>query len=693
MQVTAVEDAWNPELHHIVVGVSEAQDVTEPVAEADPPQRPAYFTEDQEPMNDGTYRTSDGQAYYRPSLRVADRGPGLPAGPDVWFQRDAQGALRLEWTLIDVPPDDAGIDARPFPGVFSARLGWDGPDGSINRLLDPPRLTVLDDPGAGPRFVLRGATRLSVEEAADIEKVMRGDSCRLEVDFAFAYEVAYAGNGEYERYLDMMGSSPDQLGIAVPTPEAALPALDALGLNADQRKAAGIDEDDFLASLSRFEVRDPLLTQWVPFRFDLNDDANRLVYVALHGTADLPLDWRKSAAGWVRDSGFPNTVYRLPDELRLAFDPALGTPHVITTLHTTGDGGTAGVRVLLRVAPWQDPRKVVQVRELAGARAAQVMIGPVVGATLRLGGSFPESIRVLGPDTAAGVAFSLADGVDLLMDLSLEYFQLLCGMIGSAVGLPGHAEVTLTTPADADDPPSVTVTVPLTLRMDTVHDLPVGVDLLATDSPSPTAVRITNLAGTPIRIGGCAAVFVQTAKNSVVPLGTLAAECTTPFPMVLDAGGAADLAFRAVDPPPEAWWSAVLVDLLDKTMVEDAEAMLLRANRLAGAGALTWNLHIQCPVFAATPPPQRWATLVAIEVELSAPGFDTTTVVLRPDLPAITVAMRRPLAALISDAGASIHTATYRVRNNYSDHQGQWTQPQQQSGDQLIVYPNQTEGD
>ncbi len=391
MQVTAIEaEVWNPELHQLAFGTPEAQDEPTP---ADPQDgvpadaqgvtptagtgvgawpTPRYFLEDQEPMNDGTYRDVGGAAFYRPDLDVAPRRPGLAAGPDVWFQRDASGGLRLEWTLADVPPPDAGPDAVPFPGLFTARLGWDTPDGNATRAFDPPTLLPLPDPGDGPRFLLRGGTSLSAEEAEDIEKLMRDkeSGCRLEIDFDFTYEVAYAGNGQYEHCLDQMGLAADQLGLGgQPTPDAVLGVLDGLGWNADQRKAYGIDEDEFLASLWRYERRQPQLNQWVPFVFDLNDDANRLVYVALHGTADLPLDWRKSAAGWVRDSGFPNTVYRLPDELRLAFDPALGTPHVLTTLHTTGDGndgGAAGVRVLLRVAPWQDPRKVVQVRELVG---------------------------------------------------------------------------------------------------------------------------------------------------------------------------------------------------------------------------------------------------------------------------------------------------------------------------------------
>ena len=577
------------------------------------------------PLADGAvYPTTDGTPYYRPGLRVADRAPGLLAGPDVWFQRDNQGATRLEWTLADVPPAGAPAEAVPLPiTVDSVRMVWNGGE----RAFDPPVVEPVGHSGDGPRFLLHGGAALLPDEAKALESAMSDASsgCRLEIGYFFVF----------------------QADVVV-----------------------GVDHIEHPVE-GRIAV-----TRVIPFVFNPNDDENRPIYRALHGVANLTGEWRKSAAGWLRDSGFPNTVYRVPDELRLAFDPNLGTPHVITTLHTD-DAGASAVRVLLRVAPWQDPRKVVQVRELTGSRSAQVVVGPVAGATLRLGGSFPESIQVVGG--AQGVAFPLAEGADLLMDLSLEYFQLLCGMIGGQVGLPGQVEVDLG---------EQTTTVPVNLRMDTVDDLPVTVDVLAGDTASPTAVRLTNRSRTAIRVGGCAATLLQLGSGSVVPLGAFPARCASAFPLELAADGTAELAFEPVDPPQGARWNAVLVELLDKAMVEDAHAILLKANQLAGSGELTWNLRVSCPVFAAATLPPRWAELVAVEVQVSAPGFDTTTVALRQDTPTKTVAMRKPLTELITGGATGIRTASYRVRNNYTDHQGQWTAPQEQSGDELIVYPN-----
>src|SRR5437016_1806821 len=99
-----------------------------------------------------------------------------------------------------------------------------------------------------------------------------------------------------------------------------------------------------------------------------------------------------------------------------------------------------------------------------------------------------------------------------------------------------------------------------------------------------------------------------------------------PFSLELAKDGTAEMIFEPVEPQEGDWWNAVLVDLLDKTMVDDARTLLARANELAGSGELTWDLTVVSPIFAAAARPERWANLVAVEVEISAPGFDTMTV-------------------------------------------------------------------
>jgi hypothetical protein len=741
VQVLAPQELQIARSQHLAVAVQMATVEKALVALGTVPD----FGDAPEPVQDGTtYQATDGTAYYRPVLRVADRQPGMLAGPDVWFLKDDQGTIALHWTLADVPPAGAPAGARPLPfTITGVRLAWD--DGS--RAFDLPATDPSETAGDGkPAFLLRGGATLTQPEATQMEAAMsRADSgCRLEVDYTYSYKVAQEfvpspivtgtpwvpvevpvevpkpgpdpilfartpGRITAFRPVDLAGVRPIKRLVRVhPPAEAAGSVVAAVPLRPDTPIASAVRipasrivlRPELVEALGKRRVSDVVetphprepdqrtvsVTRTVPFVFNPNDEANRPIYRSLHGVANLTGQWRESAAGWLRDSEFPNTVYRIPDEIRLAFDPDLGTPHVITTLHKD-EQQHSSVRVLMRLAPWQDPRKIVETRKLVGSEAAQVIVGPVESTSLRMGGSFPEAMKILGADS---VSISLSNGADLLLELSLEYFQLLCGMLGGAVGLPGELDVTLGHPAAADGgPPPAPVTVPVNvrLRMDRVHDLPVSVQA-PPDRLSPTSVTVTNRANTAIRIGGCEAVFLQMDDNSVVPLGSHEARCTSTFPVELPAGGSTELAFEAVDPKPEDFWNAVLVELLDKAMVDDAKTTLLKANELAGSGELTWDLTISSPVFTAAELPARWVNLSAIEVEISAPGFDTSTVVLRKDTPSKSITMRRPLADLIAGEAAGIHTATYRVRNDYVDHQGEWSAPQQQSGEELIVYPN-----
>jgi hypothetical protein len=699
-----------------------AEDVGEPaivgeIADVIPSGR--TFPVDGEPLADGViYRSTDDVPFYRPVWRVADRGPGMVAGPDVWFTRDADGTIGLRWTVADVPPPDAPAQAWSLAaGLDKATVVWNGGSQDFDQPVLEPR---IEHAQGQPRFLVRGAVALLPDRARALELAMSdaASGCRLEITTVVGYRspapyqpadrpriILIPGNEAeaVERFTASglavqsvdLGSEPGYLvQVEQSQVELADQLLKEAGLPWSSPEVIAEYWESYLRELlgdARFEdltgvpgllnEHDDRVVQSVPFVFNPNDDPYRPIYRALHGAANLTETWQKSAAGWLRAAPFPNTIYRIPDEMRLAFNPDMGTPHVVTTLHADEQGRSL-VRVLLRVAPWQDPHRIVETRALARAESATVIVGPVRGAALRLGGSFPEAVRVVGAGST--VAMSLSDGADLLLDLSLEYFQLLCDMLGGSVGLPGDVEVQL------DD--QTTATVPVSLRMDKVHDLPVGVEVQAGDG-SPRLVRVTNRSGTAIRVGGCAAAFLRLDSSSVFPMAAYPARCLTPFPLELAAGGTADLTFEPAEPNEDDRWNAVLVELLDKVMVEDARATLLRTQELAGSGELTWDLTISSPVFIAPQLPARWANLANLEVEVSAPGFETTSVVLRKDAPSRTLTMRKPLAALVSGAGAGIHTATYRIRNNYLDHQGHWTDPQQQSGEELVVFPNPADGD
>lgn len=108
----------------------------------------------------------------------------------------------------------------------------------------------------------------------------------------------------------------------------------------------------------------------------------------------------------------------------------------------TAPGRYAARAAAARLAPFHDPRQRVLARKIVGMPAATVVIGEVQGSTLKLAGSFPEELAVVG-DVGAPAPLT---GVDLVLDLSLAYYQLFCQQIASPIGVPGQVSVVLATP-------------------------------------------------------------------------------------------------------------------------------------------------------------------------------------------------------------------------------------------------------
>src|SRR5690606_2272988 len=145
------------------------------------------------------------------------------------------------------------------------------------------------------------------------------------------------------------------------------------------------------------------MTRKVSFHFDPNLSINLPIYAALLADETLGDAWMNTDFGWIRKASFPNTVYRLPDEVRLAYNAAMGAPYMIPALYRDAEGEPR-VRVTLGATPWHDPEKLVRLRDYlhrstAGLLAApHVVVGGYEEARLRLTSAFPEEIRSLQGD-------------------------------------------------------------------------------------------------------------------------------------------------------------------------------------------------------------------------------------------------------------------------------------------------------
>lgn len=693
------------------------------------------FPSAQEPLQDGpAYQSSDGSSYYRPQLAVAARPSGLRPGPDVWFFVDDAGDISLQWTLEVVPfgGDTPGAIPIPFT-ISSVKMEWAG--GSFD--FDPPGLQPMDGHAADqPAYVIHGGATLTHEKANELEAAMNHSesACRLTVTFSYDYTVDVptgdppagggvvfqpGGGGIFTGGL-LSRMSVMRSDVAAPadaaddgvaaTPVSSFHPVMMSRLASAQLSDALLTQPimAILAQPTRPEQRQQVVVRSVPFVFEPSDEQNQPIYRSLHGKVDLDETWRHGEAGWVRVSEFPNTVNRLPDDMRLAWNVELGSPYFVPTLHRTSTGEMR-VRVLLRLAPWQDPRQLVMVRRIVDMPAAHIIIGEVESSTLRLGGSFPEELAVIGDPSAPAPL----TGLDLTLDLSLAYYQLFCKQIAGLVGVPGTVDVVLSTPP-ADEgatPVPETTHVDVALRLDRVTDLPCTVSL--PDELSPATLTVTNASGVDMTIGGASVTLLQVDEHSVVPVDSYPGTCTSAFPVTLAAGASVDVSIGpvaapegdpepAADPPgegsappahPALIWNGVLVELLDKRLVVTPDALLQHVHELAGASDMQRDITVSSPVFSTGTLPTGWANLASLEVEVTPPGVPATSVVLSLTAPTKMVPAPVTLQDIVTGAPGGISSVSYRVRNNYLDHQGKWSKPQEQSGTDLVVYPHPVEGD
>ncbi|HEY3259324.1 MAG TPA: hypothetical protein VGJ95_03505 [Pseudonocardiaceae bacterium] len=697
------------------------------------------FPAAQEPVQDAVaYPATDGVPYYRPLLRVAGREPGRRPGPDVWFLEDDKGVLTLQWTLEVIPLTGGPPGARPLPfTIDSVRMVWEGGQWPFAA----PGVEPVEGAADGqPALRVHGAARLQPDEAATIEGAMNHpeSACRLEVTLSYDYRVQAPVRPQPsdprpegprpqiprpDRVVFRPGTLSEetiasrlrphiftrfqpQAGTEA-TPVGELAALRRASIS--RRIAPELRERLIARRLEDVLVRPrrPLpggggepsgpseptqkrqsLVRSVPFVFVPSEEANGPIYRALHDTAELTDDWQQLGdAGWLRDSDFPNTVFRLPDALRLAWDTETAGPRMAPTLYRN-NAGDPRVRLLLRLAPWQDPAKVVLTRRGLNLPAARVVTGQVSNSTLHMGGAFPEELTLVG---GSGLSIPLA-GAELALDISLSFYEFVCQVVTRPEGLSGTVEVVVDTrpPADGGTPGQRTVVLPVSIRLDRVDDLPCTITL-PEGVVSPQTATVTNTSGAEITIGGCDVSFLQVDEESVVPVDVYPARCGTAFPVTLPPGGSVDLALELDEDADDVVWNGVLIELMDKRLTATPSDVLHRVHELAPAGASSRDITVSSPVFTGGALPPRWSTLASLEVELTTPAGQVLHTVLSLANPSRTLHVPASLTDLVAGVGGGIPTVSYRVRNNYIDHQGEWTAPQSQSGDEIVVYPNAAE--
>ncbi|HST64933.1 MAG TPA: hypothetical protein VLM05_07070 [Mycobacteriales bacterium] len=682
----------------------------------------------------------DGRSWYRPDLRVSDRSSSI--GPDVWFLKDADGVVRLEFQLEETSA--AGPDASPFAvTVDSVTLQWTEGGVAKARAFSDPTIGPSADPAARPHFVVTVGDVLGRDEVQSLYHALstRGSDARLLVGMSYGYWIdsvvvqpdpqpqpqpqpdpqpqpqphprprprpdpddprprPWPNKPGFPRTVEPFAAIPRLAaapeGASTGTALSGLVGLRALGdrgvLIRDHR-IGRLDPDQVAVIVnenrqleSRQDFHRVSYTRTVPFAFDEALDANTAIYRAIKGEA-LEEEWTSGPNGWLRKAEFPNTVYRLPDQVRLAFNADLGVPHVLPTLYRD-DAGEPKVRVVMQLRPWHDPAALVEIGDLLGT-APDIVSGGYESATLTFTGAFPDEIRALA---GASTQITLESTTEVTLDLTVEFFNFLSQLLTGPIGVTGTVSVTLghATGADGTAQPIVRQ-VPVRLSLGLPAALPLDVSVPA-DALSPTAVTVTNKSGAAASVGGCEPRLLQFDANSVLPLEVFRARSTGTFPLALPAGASAQIPLAPVDADGARLWNAVLAQLTDVRLELDPKAALDRIYEVAPTGTVSWKLDLDCPPLVATPGPARFASVVAIDVRVTRADGRTETAHLTRGNAAVALTMQRTLAELAA-SGGSVSAFSYMVRNLYEDHAGQWGEAQQGEGSSFTVYPNDPTGD
>ncbi len=709
-----------------------------------------HFDPSQQPLQDGrAYTAKDGHLYYRPLLRISRRPGDLP-GPDVRFLKDADGNVRLQFSLEESPLTGLPAGAEPFNvRVDSVTLHWRDAQGQDHqRVFDQPTLMGTDNPedSTQSNFVIRVGSELDSGEVEPLfQALSRADSAAsLQVVLSFGYWTddpqsggGHTGSGgvvgpvihhgpviaAHEAHLAATllrtaGAQPSSGhpaaashtlsphliatlagagGAAVPRNKfATLLMADRLKMVVDAERKRRTQPNFHTASLDRR----------LPFTFDSNLQANRPIYAALLGTSGITEHWTDSGFGLVRTADFPNTVYRLPDEIRLAFHVEMGTPYLIPFLYRT-DQDEVRVRVTLGAMPWHNPTQLVGLRDFlrvstGGALAApSVVTGGYESATLRLTSAFPEQIQALDGEE---VAISLENGFQVTLDLSLEFYRFLAELLTreNSPGLTGEVKVRLETLPPATDGGTEQVLerrVPVRLTFDDLAGLPLEVHL-PPDALSPRKIEIANLAPLEVSLGGCLPRLLQYDTNSVTPLEVYEAEAVAPdFPATLAAQGT-----LTVDLEPKSAsssgsedasqvWNAVQAELAGQNLTETPSQVLDRVHEIFPNTSLAQKVTVECPVFEQATLPDKFANLFRLKVKLLRGGFAAEQVVLGKDTASAQVTLQRNLKEILGEQAGALATFKYQVQNVYFDHEGQWSDEKDGEGTNVFVFPNPPESD
>ena len=552
------------------------------------------FPINQSPVSDNKiYKDNSGRQYYRPNFRLATRAGQIP-GPAVRFLKDADDKVRLHLEMEEIP---SGFeDAQPFAlHIEGLAVVWPG-----GRQAFPNPTIFYDAEASGdrPRITIRAGTEIPTSLVEPLYQAMQKQAT-LELSLSYGYWIQELSTRPRPvpvkpivhplpavlhpavRSSLSPGLQNLKLARALSKPVLNLKAAN-LATSIDASKLAELQKE-LVAREKKQNYKKATINRKLNFVFDADLKQNLPIYTILKaGEESLQSDWIDTQFGFIRQATFANTVYRLPDELRLAFNPELGLPHLIPQLYRNADEAVR-VRVTLRAIPYHNPEKLSALRDFlyrdsaGGLANPSIIIGGYERASLRLLTAFPEEISFMGDSE---VEIALEGGIQMTLDLSLEYYRYMAELMTTAIGIEG--EVTITLPPGQNEDEGLVKRIPMRLVLDSLAGIELATAAVE-ETLSPTTLALSNSTNATIQVENYVSRLLQVDSNSVVPLAIFEAANKTPVPIVLKPNEEITVEIDSTGLQDEVW-NAMHLALLNPRLTQNATDVLESIHEVAPSG-------------------------------------------------------------------------------------------------------------
>jgi hypothetical protein len=457
----------------------------------------------------------------------------------------------------------------------------------------------------------------------------------------------------------------------------------------------------------------------LPAYFPASERANLTIYAALDGIPGSdPGAWVIGPAGpWCRSA--PGEFFTLPHEYRLAADTEHGVPAVNVLLLPPSDtvagapaagmaaaGGAAAssyrvrVRVRFEVMPWWDPIQLAQLRTDIAETTATTYPELAIGGYASADFTPPSLLQHLGGDVLGAETSAIdANGFELVLDCSMEFYTLLCTLLapptGTPSGLEAHVRFTLTGGLEAP----LTRDIPVRIRLDVLAGgfLPLTLVPNDTSPADPGAVdpgvqaKVRNMIGSTVDVEGAIATLLV-APGPGKPEGYPAAARAVPLPLRLGpAGGEADSAVLTLTPEavvdPQAI-AALDVQFTGIRLTDPPVSVLERVHELAASTSQPTSVRVTSYQLAHPDNlPASLADLYGIEVEVRIGTRPAVTAFLTRTEPDKTIGLALLIGDLVAGADPQQPSFEWRRRNLATSGTGEFSIWQTTSGRELFVTP------